>query len=72
MNGPIKRVAVLGLGRIGGLVGTLLQRAGFEVTGFDIVLPEDKLAFKAAKKCLGSEDADRSTLGNFDINRYSI
>ena len=35
MASALKKVAVLGLGKVGSLVGTLLTRSGFTVTGFD-------------------------------------
>ncbi len=35
MASALKKVAVLGLGKVGSLVGTLLTRSGFGVTGFD-------------------------------------
>jgi saccharopine dehydrogenase-like NADP-dependent oxidoreductase len=37
----IKSVIVLGLGKVGSLVGTLLQKTGFEVTGADIHAKDD-------------------------------
>ena len=36
MSGKIKRIAVLGLGKVGTLAATLLHETGFEVTGFDV------------------------------------
>jgi saccharopine dehydrogenase (NAD+, L-lysine-forming) len=39
MASALKKVAVLGLGKVGSLVGTLLTRSGFTVTGFDAIPP---------------------------------
>ena len=41
----LKTVAVLGLGRVGTLVATLLEQGGFDVTGFDIRKPADPVPF---------------------------
>ena len=35
MSGIINKVLVVGLGKVGSLVGTLLKRSGFEVSGAD-------------------------------------
>lgn len=35
MNTPLKHIAVMGMGKVGSLVGTLLHESGFTVTGFD-------------------------------------
>ena len=42
----IEKVCVVGLGKVGSLVGTLLQRAGFEVIGRD-ALPVEGLTFSS-------------------------
>ena len=41
MTTKLERVAVLGLGKVGSLVGTLLSRSGFTVTGIDANPPAD-------------------------------
>src|SRR5579859_1230027 len=43
----IDTIAVVGLGKVGELVGTLLHAAGFDVTGIDLLMPED-VPFKVA------------------------
>lgn len=43
-----KKVAVLGLGTVGSLVGVLLKEAGFSVSGYDQA-PKDDLGFAAKK-----------------------
>ena len=42
----IEKVCVVGLGKVGSLVGTLLQRAGFEVIGRD-ARPVEGLTFSS-------------------------
>ena len=71
MASKLKNVAVLGLGKVGSLVGTLLTRSGFVVTGIDANPPPglpfevrtqdiaDPLALKAA---LAGQDAVISCL----------
>ena len=41
-----KRVAVLGLGKVGGLAAGLLHEAGFAVTGWDAQLPRQSVPFE--------------------------
>lgn len=41
----MKKIAVLGLGKIGMLAGELLFESGFEVTGFDFVTPDRQMPF---------------------------
>ena len=38
-----KKIAVLGLGKVGKLAATLLHEAGFDVTGFDVNVAQKKL-----------------------------
>jgi saccharopine dehydrogenase (NAD+, L-lysine-forming) len=66
MSEKIKRVAVLGLGRVGTLAATLLHETGFEVTGFDVRSPHDKVPFRVARKSASSEKAARALLAGFD------
>ena len=41
MSTKLQRVTVLGLGKVGSLVGTLLSRSGFTVSGIDATPPAD-------------------------------
>jgi saccharopine dehydrogenase (NAD+, L-lysine-forming) len=66
MSGRIKRIAVLGLGRIGTLAATLLHETGFEVTGFDVRPPHGAVPFRAARKSVATEKAARASLRGFD------
>ncbi len=44
----MKSIAVLGLGKIGSLAAQLLHDSGFDVTGYDLRLPENSGAFPVA------------------------
>lgn len=52
----MKKVAVLGLGKIGTLAAELLHEAGFEVTGIDIKLPKTEMPFATKSIDLNSND----------------
>lgn len=41
----MKKIAVLGLGKVGNLAALLLDECGFEVTGFDIKSPREKVPY---------------------------
>ena len=56
----MKNVAVLGLGKVGELVATLLHEAEFKVTALDAAQPHQKLPF-AVKKCDVSRSAELKT-----------
>ncbi len=49
-----KKIAVLGLGKIGSLAATLLHQSGFEVTGLDAKLPNKSFPFSTSKLDLSS------------------
>ena len=66
MSDRIKRIAVLGLGRVGTLAATLLHETGFDVVGFDVQPPHDKVPFRVTRKSVASEKAARALLGDFD------
>jgi saccharopine dehydrogenase-like NADP-dependent oxidoreductase len=51
----MKKVAVLGLGKVGTLAAELLHGSGFEVTGIDVVLPKRKLPFNVKELDLSSD-----------------
>ncbi len=55
MTDKIKRIAVLGLGKVGTLAATLLHESGFEVVGFDVHAPHDDLPFPVKKKSAATE-----------------
>ena len=61
----IKRVAVLGLGKVGVLVATLLKEAKFDVTGIDSSKGR-KLSFKTISGDLSNSKFLNETLKNFD------
>lgn len=61
----IKKVMVLGLGKVGTLVATLLDNMGFEVLGVDSH-PQPKHLFKVSKIDLAKTDALRKQLKSFD------
>ena len=54
MSNTIEKILVVGLGKVGSLVGTLLQRSGFQVSGGD-ARPVDGLSF--ASEVLDVSDA---------------
>ncbi|MBF0573823.1 MAG: saccharopine dehydrogenase NADP-binding domain-containing protein [Desulfamplus sp.] len=61
----IKSVVVLGLGKVGTLVGTLLHKTGFEVTGADIY-GKDNLPFPTIKTDMANVDSFSEQLKSFD------
>lgn len=65
MATSVKRVAVLGLGKVGSLVGTLLKRVGFEVTGFDANPPTD-LPFHVVTQNVADPVALKKSLTGLD------
>ena len=65
MAAELRRVAVLGLGKVGSLVGTLLSRSGFDVTGID-ANPPGKLAFEARKQDVSDLAALKTVLSGHD------
>ena len=60
----LKRVAVLGLGRVGALVSRLLDQSGFDVTGFDIREPADPLPFVVNTVDLAADAGIQSAAAN--------
>jgi saccharopine dehydrogenase (NAD+, L-lysine-forming) len=66
VNKEIKRVAVLGLGKVGTLAAVLLHETGLEVTGFDVAVPEDALPFRVERKSAASQDEVEALCGGFD------
>ena len=66
MSDRIKRIAVLGLGRVGTLAATLLHETGFEVIGFDVQPPHDKVPFRVTRKSAASESEAEALCSGFD------
>src|SRR3981189_2231879 len=65
MASKLKNVAVLGLGKVGSLVGTLLTRSGFVVTGVDANPPAD-LPFEARTQDISDPAKLKATLAGHD------
>jgi len=61
----IKSVIVLGLGKVGSLVGTLLHKTGFEVTGADIHTKDD-LPFPVITTNMANMESFTDKFKNFD------
>ena len=59
-------IAVLGLGRVGGLAAKLLHQSGFAVTGYDIHAPRESLPFAVKATDLTSHDAMVREFGAVD------
>lgn len=66
MSKKIKRVAVLGLGKVGRLAALLLHETGFEVTGFDVHAPRHELPFPVEQKSAASEKEVEAACKGFD------
>jgi saccharopine dehydrogenase-like NADP-dependent oxidoreductase len=65
MTTKLHRVVVLGLGKVGSLVGTLLSRSGFVVIGID-ANPPSNLLFEARAQDLADLAVLKSALAGFD------
>ena len=61
-----RKIAVLGLGKVGALAATLLHESGFEVTGFDNRQRRRVLSFDCRELDVSSLDALGATLAAFD------
>lgn len=61
----INKIAVMGMGKVGSLVGTLLKESGFEVTGID-ARPNDKLGFPVDVMDVSDSARLAIKLGNVD------
>ncbi len=61
----IRSVIVLGLGKVGSLVATLLDKTGFEVTGADIYAKEE-LSFPVITTDMANIESVTDILKNFD------
>ena len=56
-DGDIKRVGLIGLGKMGLPIGRLLHRRGFTVSGYDVALPALKAAAAAGIQPVNSPKA---------------
>lgn len=61
-----ERIAVLGLGRVGGLAAAMLHEAGIQVVGFDSAPPHDPCAFPVRTGDVGTPGAADAVLADFD------
>jgi saccharopine dehydrogenase-like NADP-dependent oxidoreductase len=61
-----KKVAVLGLGKVGTLAATLLRESGFDVTGFDARAPRSALSFPVVAVDLASPADVENSLAPFE------
>jgi D-arabinose 1-dehydrogenase-like Zn-dependent alcohol dehydrogenase len=66
MSDNIKRIAVLGLGRVGSLAATLLHETGFEVVGYDARKLRRKLPFKVEQKSAATKTEALKVCKGFD------
>ncbi len=66
MSKKIKRVAVLGLGKVGRLAALLLHETGFEVAGFDVHAPRHDLPFPVEQKSAATEEEVEALCKGFD------
>lgn len=65
MSTRLKRVVVLGLGKVGSLVGTLLTRSGFAVTGID-ANPPVSLPFETRAQDIADATTLDAALSGYD------
>ncbi|MGR3292271.1 MAG: saccharopine dehydrogenase NADP-binding domain-containing protein, partial [Paracoccaceae bacterium] len=61
-----KNIAVLGLGNVGSLAAKLLHEADFNVTGYDVSVPQRSLPFEVRNTDVRSPDALARDFGNID------
>lgn len=62
----MKKIAVLGLGKVGTLAAELLNQSGFEVTGLDSATPSSNHTFPVKQVDVSDHDALRLELQNVD------
>ena len=62
----MKRIAVLGLGKVGALAARLLHDAGFEVTGYDLTAPRSKTPFAVKNADTKNVDGLTAIFANVD------
>ena len=66
MSDKIKRIAVLGLGKVGTLAATLLHETGFDVVGFDVRTLRRKVLFKVERKSAATKTEALKLCKGFD------
>ena len=66
MSDNIKRIAVLGLGRVGSLAATLLHETGFDVVGFDARKLRRKHKFKVEQQSAATKTEAVKACKGFD------
>ena len=62
----MKKIAVLGLGKVGALAARLLNESGFEVTGYDLTVIADKFPFKTRSADMADVDELKVVFANVD------
>jgi len=62
----LRKIAVLGLGKVGTLAAKLLHQEGFDVTGVDARAPHDPLAFPVRSVDLATEAGIGAAIDGFD------
>jgi len=63
---PFRKIAVLGLGKVGALAATLLDEADFEVTGFDNRTRRRVLPFECRELDVASDEGLNAALQEFE------
>ena len=63
---PLKKISVLGLGKVGTLAAKLLHAGGFGVTGFDSRPLHETLPFTVRSADVGADDGVRAATQGFD------
>ena len=63
---PLRKIAVLGLGKVGTLAARLLHQGGFDVTGFDSRPATGPLPFAVRTLDLAADDGVRAATEGFD------
>ena len=63
---PLRRIAVLGLGKVGTLAAKLLHAGGFDVVGFDSRAPHQPLPFAVQVVSVETDDGAGAATQGFD------
>jgi saccharopine dehydrogenase-like NADP-dependent oxidoreductase len=62
----MKKIAVLGLGKVGALAARLLHDSGFEVTGYDLTAPHGEVPFAVKTADMGDVDGLTAIFSDVD------